>query len=74
MAVLKYTTVEPGAPCAMITGISRTQLLFVVSWVSLEQRLLHTVQDMVKVLAIFGWMMSNVGEEKLHCSTVNIEE
>ena len=74
MAVLKYTTVEPGAPCAMITGISRTQLLFVVSWVSLEQRLLHTVQDMVQVLAIFGWMMSNVGEEKLHCSTVNIEE
>ena len=74
MAVLKYTTVEPGAPCAMISGISRTQLLFVVSWVSLEQRPLLEALDMVKVLAIFGWMMSNVREEKLHCSTVNIEE
>ena len=74
MAVLKYITAEPGVQCAMISGISTTQMLFVVSQVSLEQRLLHTVQDMVEVLAIFGWMMSNVAEEKLHCSTVRMQD
>lgn len=74
MAVLKYITAEPGVQCAMISGISTTQMLFVVSQVSLEQRLLHTVQDRVEVLAIFGWMMSNVAEEKLHCSTVRMQD
>ena len=29
---------------------------------------------MVEVLAIFGWMMSNVAEEKLHCSTVRMQD
>ena len=48
--------------------------LWDINNVSLEQRLLHTVQDMVEVLAIFGWMMSNVAEEKLHCSTVRMQD
>lgn len=29
---------------------------------------------MVEVLAIFGWMMSNVAEEKLQCSTVRMQD
>lgn len=29
---------------------------------------------MVEILAIFGWMMSNVEEEKLHCSTVRMQD
>ena len=74
MAVLKYTTVEPGVQCAMITGISKMLMLFVVSWVSPEQHRLPEAHDMVKVLAIFGWMISHVMEEKLHCSTVRIED
>ena len=32
------------------------------------------MQDRVEVLAIFGWMMSNVAEEKLHCSTVRMQD
>ena len=32
------------------------------------------MHDRVEALAIFGWMMSNVAEEKLHCSTVRMQD
>ena len=70
MAVLKYTTMELGALCAMIPGISKMLVWFVVSWVSPEQNLLHPVQSTVKVLSPRGWMMSTAMEERLHCLIV----
>lgn len=70
MVVLKYTTMELGAPCAMIPGISKMLMWFVVSWVSPEQNPLYPVQGTVKVLSLRGWMMSTVMEQRLHCLIV----
>jgi len=67
MAALKYTTMELGERCAMISGTKKMLMWFVVSWVSPEQHLLHTAQSMVKGLSLLGWMMSNVLEQRLHC-------
>ncbi len=70
MAVLKFITMNDGAQCAMITGISMMLMWCVVSLVSLVQPLLLMVQSTVRGLGPSGWMMSSVKEERHRYLTV----
>ena len=70
MAVLRFITMENGAQCVMMAGISMMLMWCVVSWASLVHpgllMELNTVKDLVKP----GWMKSDVKGERDRCYTV----
>ena len=61
MAVLKFTTMDNGAQCAMITGISMMPMWCVASLDSLLQLTSTAVPDMGKARGEFGWMILGAG-------------
>ena len=73
MAVLRFTTMDNGALCAMITGISKMLMWYVVSWASLVHPPLLLMQDTARGLFVSGWMMSTVAETRHRYFTVIIK-
>ena len=64
LAVLRFITVDNGAQCVMITGISKMLMWCVVSSASLVHPELPMEQSTVGGLVLSGWMTSGVKEER----------
>ena len=64
MAVLRFITMNNGAQCVMMAGISMMLMWCVVSWAILVHPGLLMKLNTVVGLVLSGWMRSIVKEEK----------